>query len=35
MPNPEIRNPILLGFNPDRSIVRVGDDNNIAASTFE
>jgi xylan 1,4-beta-xylosidase len=30
-----IRNPILTGFNPDPSIVRVGDDNYIATSTFE
>jgi xylan 1,4-beta-xylosidase len=30
-----IRNPILLGFNPDPSIVRVGDDYYIATSTFE
>ena len=30
-----IRNPILRGFNPDPSIVRVGDDNYIATSTFE
>ena len=35
MPNPEIRNPILPGFNPDPSIVRVGDDYYIATSTFE
>ena len=32
---PEIRNPILRGFNPDPSIVRVGDDYYIATSTFE
>jgi xylan 1,4-beta-xylosidase len=31
----EIRNPILRGFNPDPSIVRVGDDYYIATSTFE
>jgi xylan 1,4-beta-xylosidase len=31
----QIRNPILRGFNPDPSIVRVGDDYYIAASTFE
>lgn len=31
----EIRNPILPGFNPDPSIVRVGDDYYIATSTFE
>ena len=30
-----IRNPILPGFNPDPSIVRVGDDYYIATSTFE
>ena len=32
---PHIRNPILPGFNPDPSIVRVGDDYYIATSTFE
>jgi len=32
---PVIRNPILRGFNPDPSIVRVGDDYYIAVSTFE
>ena len=32
---PSIRNPILRGFNPDPSIVRVGDDYYIATSTFE
>jgi xylan 1,4-beta-xylosidase len=32
---PSIRNPILPGFNPDPSIVRVGDDYYIATSTFE
>ena len=32
---PEIHNPILKGFNPDPSIVRVGDDYYIATSTFE
>lgn len=31
----QIRNPILCGFNPDPSIVRVGDDYYIATSTFE
>lgn len=31
----EIQNPILPGFNPDPSIVRVGDDYYIATSTFE
>ncbi len=30
-----ITNPILKGFNPDPSIVRVGDDYYIATSTFE
>ncbi len=30
-----IRNPILAGFNPDPSIVRVDDDYYIATSTFE
>jgi len=34
-PSPRIRNPILPGFNPDPSIVRVGDDYYIATSTFE
>jgi len=33
--NAEIQNPILRGFNPDPSIVRVGDDFYIATSTFE
>jgi len=33
--SPRIRNPILPGFNPDPSIVRVGDDYYIATSTFE
>ena len=32
---PKLRNPILPGFNPDPSIVRVGDDYYIATSTFE
>jgi xylan 1,4-beta-xylosidase len=32
---PMIRNPILRGFNPDPSIVRVGDDYYVATSTFE
>ena len=31
----KIANPILPGFNPDPSIVRVGDDYYIATSTFE
>jgi xylan 1,4-beta-xylosidase len=30
-----IRNPVLRGFNPDPSMVRVGDDYYIATSTFE
>lgn len=30
-----IQNPILRGFNPDPSILRVGDDYYIAVSTFE
>jgi len=34
MPDP-ITNPILPGFNPDPSIVRVGEDYYIATSTFE
>ncbi len=36
-PTPErvISNPILRGFNPDPSIVRVGEDYYIATSTFE
>jgi len=31
----EILNPVLRGFNPDPSIVRVGEDIFIATSTFE
>lgn len=31
----KIKNPILPGFNPDPSILRVGDDYYIATSTFE
>ncbi|MDG5767386.1 glycoside hydrolase family 43 protein [Balneolales bacterium ANBcel1] len=31
----KIINPILPGFNPDPSIIRVGDDYYIAVSTFE
>lgn len=31
----DISNPVLRGFNPDPSIVRVGDDFFIATSTFE
>lgn len=30
-----IKNPVLKGFNPDPSILRVGDDYYIATSTFE
>ena len=30
-----IRNPILRGFNPDPSILRVGEDYYVATSTFE
>ena len=30
-----IENPILRGFNPDPSIIRVGEDYFIATSTFE
>lgn len=30
-----IRNPVLPGFNPDPSFVRVGDDYYLATSTFE
>ena len=33
--NKVIRNPILTGFNPDPSIIRVGEDYYIATSTFE
>ncbi len=33
--NEMIQNPILRGFNPDPSIVRVADDYYIATSTFE
>jgi xylan 1,4-beta-xylosidase len=32
---PQVQNPILPGFNPDPSIVRVGPDYYIATSTFE
>ncbi|WP_436529092.1 glycoside hydrolase family 43 protein [Actinoplanes sp. HUAS TT8] len=31
----EIRNPVLPGFHPDPSILRVGDDYYLATSTFE
>lgn len=33
--NTMIQNPILRGFNPDASAIRVGDDYYIATSTFE
>lgn len=29
-----IQNPILKGFHPDPSIIRVGDDYYVATSTF-
>jgi xylan 1,4-beta-xylosidase len=32
---PQVTNPILPGFNPDPSILRVGEDYYIATSTFE
>ncbi|MBS1907787.1 MAG: family 43 glycosylhydrolase [Actinobacteria bacterium] len=32
---PALRNPVLRGFEPDPSILRVGDDYYIATSTFE
>jgi len=32
---PKLTNPILPGFNPDPSILRVGEDYYIATSTFE
>ncbi|KAK3312103.1 glycosyl hydrolases family 43-domain-containing protein [Apodospora peruviana] len=32
---PQVRNPILPGFNADPSILRVGEDYYIATSTFE
>lgn len=35
MPTSVITNPILPGFNPDPSILRVGEDYYIATSTFE
>lgn len=31
----KVKNPIIPGFNPDPSIIRVGDDYYIATSTFE
>lgn len=30
-----VKNPILKGFHPDPSIIRVADDYYIATSTFE
>lgn len=33
--NPRLQNPVLPGFHPDPSIVRVGDDFYLANSTFE
>lgn len=30
-----IQNPILKGFHPDPSTIRVGDDYYVATSTFE
>lgn len=30
-----IENPILRGFNPDASVVKVGSDYYLATSTFE
>lgn len=35
MSSNKIQNPVLKGFNPDPSILRVGDDYYIATSTFE
>lgn len=35
MSNPAVRNPILPGFHPDPSIIRVGADYYLANSTFE
>jgi len=32
---PQVLNPILPGFNPDPSVLRVGEDYYIATSTFE
>lgn len=31
----KVTNPILRGFHPDPSIIRVGEDYYIATSTFE
>lgn len=30
-----IHNPVLRGFNPDASMIQIGDDYYIATSTFE
>ena len=30
-----VKNPILRGFHPDPSLIRVGDDYYLATSTFE
>ena len=30
-----VQNPILRGFHPDPSLLRVGDDYYLATSTFE
>src|SRR5208282_2104676 len=35
MPVKTIENPVLRGFNPDPSFLRVGDDYYLATSTFE
>ncbi|WP_105619473.1 glycoside hydrolase family 43 protein [Vallitalea okinawensis] len=35
MDRTKVKNPVLKGFNPDPSILRVGDDYYIANSTFE
>ncbi|MET9257561.1 glycoside hydrolase family 43 protein [Streptomyces sp. NPDC003717] len=34
-PTPTIRNPVLTGFHPDPSLLRVGSDYYLATSTFE
>ena len=31
----KVKNPVLKGFNPDPSLLRVGEDYYIATSTFE
>ena len=31
----KVKNPVLPGFNPDPSLLRVGEDYYIATSTFE